>query len=181
MKGKILLLLVIAVAAFFAFNAFFSGGFDAGLAGLRELEQKNNAQEAFLVPITLKEISAYKNGLNSLKLRFGGNAAFSSLLDLKLSIALMQENLLNIGDNFSRADKANPDCSPDSGLFLAKSLSNETAQKADSVLIKRNAFLKNHPAEAALVREISQAKFEGAISSVKNGVEQIQKILLNYC
>ena len=146
-----------------------------------EVEKNYNAQESFLVPVTLQEIAAYKKGMNSLKKKYAGNSSLNSLFDVKLSLALVEENLLNISDEFSRSDKTNPNCSAGSGFLNAKQLAADTLSKADSALGKRNAFLKNYPNEAGQVQEIKQVQFEGAISAVKNGVRQIQKILDTYC
>lgn len=181
MKGKIFLAVVVAVAAYLIYTTFFAGSFPRGVAEMRELEKNYNAQESFLVPISLQEIATYKKGLNSLKKKYSGNSSLNSLFDVKLSLAQVEENLLDIGDEFSRSDKTHPDCSAGSGFLNAKQLAADTLSKADSALAKRNAFLKNYPAEAGQVHEIKQVQFEGAISAVKNGVAQIQKILDTYC
>ncbi|MEK6942193.1 MAG: hypothetical protein AABW85_05035 [archaeon] len=181
MKGKIFLAVAVAIAAYLVYSAFFANSFSRGVAEMRELEQKNNAQESFLVPVTLQEIVAYKKGLNSLKKKYAGNSPLNSLFDIKLSLAQVEENLLDIGDEFSRSGKTNPDCSASSGFLNAKQLAKDTLSKAESALAKRNAFLKNFPAEAGQVQEIKQVQFEGAIFAVKNGVRQIQKILDTYC
>lgn len=181
MFKKLLVLAILIGLAYFAYSAFFSNSFEKGVAELRDLERKNNAQEAFLVPITEKELGAYLRGISSLKKKYSSNPAFLSALEIKANLALTEQNLLLISKEFSTSDKQNPNCSADAGIGKAQSITYESLQKTDEIVNKRNTFLQRYKREAVLVPEISQIKFEQAIFALKNGLAQIQKILDSYC
>lgn len=181
MKGKIILLLALAAGLYLVYSFFFSGTFEEGLAELRALEEKNNAKEAFLVPVTEQEIKNYKAGLSPLRTKYSQNTALKNVFEIKLSLALIQEDLLNAADSFGTANKFNPDCSSGSKMFKARESAQSALEKTDLVLAKRNAFVKNFPKESILVQEIFGAGFENSLTAVKSGVMQLEKIVSNYC
>ncbi len=181
MKGKIILFLVFVIVALVVYTTFFSSSFETGVAELRELEQKTNAQEAFFVPISQQELSVYKRELLKLKSKYSSQEALKNVFDIKADLSVIEGNVLQMVEDFELANKLSPDCSSNSKLGNVTRLSDETLDKIDLVLAKRNSFAKKFPKEAMGVKEISSANFEQALSGVKSGVEQIQVIVSYYC
>ena len=179
-KAIIVLVLALAVVVFLAMNAF-GGGFDQGLAEIRASEQKNGVTEGFLVPADKRSLEEYKNDLVFLKRKFGASPALSELIGVKLGLVETEEKLFFLVDEFGKINKLSPNCAPGGEVDTLKSKAGEVKKSFNSVLAKRNSFVKSFPAESSRTAEVSAEAFQSTVQGANRGVDKIVEILDNQC
>lgn len=178
---KIVLVIVLLVLLVLVYFAVFSNSFDQGLAELRVVEQSFNVGSNFLLPGTQTELANYKNDLTLLKRKYLNSQPFGRLVDVKLSLVLVGEDLFFFGDEFSKINKINPNCSSGGEIELLKNKALEIERGYNTVLSKRNSFINSYPSEAQKATELSSESFEDAMNGSILGVGQMKNIVESYC
>lgn len=181
MLKKLVFLALVLLAAFFAYNYFFSGGFDAAMSDLRSLEGSVGVSQDFLLPATKENLADYKNGLRLLKQKWFNSQGFLRLADIKLSLVDAGEGLFFVADEFPKINKQSPNCETTGEVAALKKKAGDVKKSFNIALAKKEAFVKGFPSESQKAQEISGETFSQTISGATKGVDKISQILETYC
>ncbi|MDO8634008.1 MAG: hypothetical protein Q7K34_01815 [archaeon] len=179
-KAMVALALVAVVVFFLALNAF-GGSFEQGLSEIRASEQKNGVTEGFLVPADKRSLEEYKNDLVFLKRKFSSSPALAELIGVKLGLVETEEKLFFLADEFGKINKLSPSCAPGGEVEMLKNKATEVKKSFNSVLAKRNSFVKSFPVESSKTTEVSAEAFQSTVQGANRGVDRIVEILDNQC
>src|SRR3989344_7748511 len=172
--GALKKLILLAILAGFIYAGAGYFGIAGGTAQkITEIDARFGVGKERLVPGTPEELSEYKGELMKLEPR---QAAEKGLVELKLELVEMQENMNALGNYLSETDFENPDCGFFGPVFSAKDAAAsalESAQK--SVQLSRSL---NAPEGFGYLKG---ADFEGLMQAVIGSLNSARQLLDSTC
>ena len=176
MKGLILLILALVVVAG-VWWLFFSG--PASIAEFAAIEEKYKQPEE-LAPSSLENIKGYKQEILFLKRKYSGSQETALLADIKIDLAEIEESLILIGNELSKIDRRNPDCTD--GGRISKSMALLDAAKKKSLEVESNSQkLESGNKGFADSSGISSDGFKTAVEGISKSIDNIGNIINSYC
>ncbi|HZX34772.1 MAG TPA: hypothetical protein VFF09_05325 [archaeon] len=168
---KLILLAIIAGLVYAGANYF---GLVGGAAEkIQALDARFGVGKERLVPGTPEELSEYKGELMKLQPR---GAAEKSLVDLKLELAEMQENMNMLGGDLSQIDFDSPNCSFSGPVFSAKSAAACALESAqNSVQMSRSLKAPEG------FEYLKGADFESLMQAVVDSLNSARQLLDSTC
>ena len=133
-----------------------------------------------LAPATLEKINLYKQEMLLLKRKYSQSQEAALLADIKIDLAEMEENIILAGNEFSRADRRNPDCSEGSRISKSSKLL-EGARKKVADVNKNTLKLEQGYKAFAETSGISKTEFRESLAGISTSIEGIDNILNSYC
>jgi hypothetical protein len=175
---KRLIILIVVIAIIFAVWALFFRG-PLGYDEFRAVENKYKQPDE-LVPSTLENINGYKQDMLFLKSKYSGSQDAVLLADIKIDLAEIEENLIVLGNEFSKIDRRNPDCSAGSSISKAQKLLDASGKKMAEVnknIQKLEAGYKGF-ADAS---GVSGEQFKQSVAGISSSMENIGSIINSFC
>src|SRR3989344_4490281 len=133
-----------------------------------------------LVPSNLESIREYKQDIFFFKRKYSASREAGLLADIKLDLASAEENLIILGNEFSKIDRRNPDCLEGGSISKSRNLL-EGARKKIGMAQENSMLLgRDYPAFAE-VSGVSKDEFGQSVAGISRSMDSIENIINSYC